>query len=118
MGDFHWTFGSWLMFLLYIFASVSGWRLAEIVRRTIGYRTLRERTIWQMESILVLTLAANTAVNGLGRLTALFRTTAMAVAWYANRAPIQTHFIGLLLGAFVITAALAPDWPSTLPRPC
>ena len=117
MGDFHWTFGSWLMFLLYIFASVSGWRLAEIVRRTIGCRTLRERTIWQMESILVFALAANTAVNGLGRLTALFRTTAMAGGWYANRAPIQTHLIGLLLGAFVITAAVSLYWARVVSRP-
>src|SRR5258708_8886709 len=117
MGDFHWTFGSWLMFLLYIFASVSGWRLAEIVRRTIGYRTLRERTMWQMESILVFALAANTAVNGLGRLTALSRTTAMAGGWYANRAPIQTHLIELLLGAFVITAAVSLYWARVVSRP-
>src|SRR5258708_34739860 len=97
MGDFHWTFGSWLMFLLYIFASVSGWRLAEIVRRTIGCRTLRERTLWPKESILAFALAANTAGNGLGLLTALFATTAMARGLYANRPPIPNHSIGLIL---------------------
>ena len=65
MGDFHWTLGICLTFLLYVFASVASWRLAKMVGWTTGYPGLRERTIWQMEAILVLALAANTAVNAL-----------------------------------------------------
>jgi hypothetical protein len=48
-----------------------------------------------MEAILVLALATNTAVNGLGGLTALFRATAMAGGWYASRVPAQTHLTSL-----------------------
>src|SRR5438477_2612193 len=117
MGDFHWTLGICLTFLLYVFASVASWRLAKMVGWTTGYPGLRERTIWQMEAILVLALAANTAVNALGRLTALFRTTAMAGGWYATRGPVQTHLIGLLLAAFVLAAAVSLYSARAVSRP-
>jgi hypothetical protein len=117
MSDFHWTLGIWLTFLLYGFASVASWRVAEIVRRTIGYGGLRERTFWQLEAILFLALAANAAINGLGGLTALFRATAMDGGWYAGRTPVQTHLIVLLFGAFVVAAAVSLYWARSVSRP-
>lgn len=110
MRDFHWTFGIWLTCLLYLFASAASWRLAEIVRRTIGNPGQRERTIWVMEGILLLALALSTATNGFGQLTTLFRAIAMDGGWYASRAPAQTHLIVLLLGAFVLAAVVSLYW--------
>ena len=79
-------------------------------------RAIRERTIWQIESILLLILAANTALDGLGRLTAFFRATAMAGGWYASRAPDQARLIVALLTVLVVAAAIAIFWAHAVSR--
>jgi hypothetical protein len=65
----------------------------------------------------VLRISINIVAHGLGRTTALLRTTAMAGGWYASRVPAQTHLIGLLLGAFVVSAAASLYWARAVSRP-
>jgi len=104
MSEFHWTLGGCLTFLLYIFASVGSWRLAETVRGTSGYSGFRERSLWHIEAALFIFLAINAGLDGLGRLTGLFRSAAMSRGWYPERGPAQIHLILALLVAFVLTA--------------
>ena len=116
MSDFHWIIGISLTLALYVFASVSSWRLADIVW-TMDCRAFRERTIWQLESILLLILAANTALDGLGRLTTFFRAAAMTGGWYASRAPDQARLIVALLAVLVVAAASTNYWAHAVSRP-
>jgi hypothetical protein len=109
--------GMFLMFLLYIFAAVASWRMFETVRRTIGCGGSRERAIWLLEVIILLALAASTAMNGPGLLTATFRRIAMDGGWYAVRAPVQSHLIALSLGGFAVAAVVGLYWSRAMARP-
>jgi hypothetical protein len=99
----HWTFGGFLTFLLYIFASIGSWRLAETIRGTSGYHGLRECSLWRVVAVLSILLAINVGLDGLGRLTTLFRSFAMSGGWYSERSSTQLYLVFAALVAFVFT---------------
>ena len=110
MNNFHWTVGSFSIFLLYIIASVQSWRVAEAVSG-------RERLIWLFVAGIFCVLAVNTAIDGLNKLAALFRSDAQAQGWYADRMSPQSSLIIALLAFCFIAALTVLFWVRMLPLP-
>jgi hypothetical protein len=110
------TQGGWLAIILYVAASAASWRVAEFVRRTRGYAGIREHGAWQLQSVLFVMLAANTALHGLDRLVDLFRSVAMDNGWYAQRRIAQSDLILALFGIGAVASSLGLYWVRTAPR--
>lgn len=103
----HWTLGGFLTFLLYVFASIASWQLAETILRKSGYQARRECFIWRAVAVLSILLAINIGLDGLGRLTALVRSVAMLGGWYSERGPAQLYLVLVALAASVSTVVVA-----------
>ena len=102
--------------ILYVAASAASWHLAEFVRRSRGYAGVRERAAWQLQSVLFIMLAANTAWHGLDRLVDLFREVAIDNGWYAQRRIAQSDLILTLFNIGAVATALGLYWVRTPPR--
>ena len=67
--------------------------------------------------VLFVLLAINVGLDGLGRLTEMFRLAAMSSGWYSERGPAQLNLILAMLVGFVLSAIIGLYWARNTSAP-